>query len=177
MQKSIVPPILGISRETPIIWMSSCLLGNAVRYDGGHKAHRGVKSLAMVFSHYPICPELEMGMAVPRPAMSWFGDRLQENESGLDHTHKIKETVSNILEEHLAPSAIILKSKSPSCGLGSAELPIGFFAEALKLKYPTVPMADENSLETLQQALAFASLIDSSKQLTDHLQSAWNSLA
>ncbi|HEU4431459.1 MAG TPA: DUF523 domain-containing protein, partial [Myxococcota bacterium] len=51
----------------PRVGISSCLLGNAVRWDGGHKRDRVVVDLlAPVVEWVPVCPELELGMGVPR---------------------------------------------------------------------------------------------------------------
>ena len=56
--------------EKPVIGISSCLLGNNVRYDGGHKLDRFLKDVLGEFVEFvPVCPEVECGLPIPREAM------------------------------------------------------------------------------------------------------------
>jgi uncharacterized protein YbbK (DUF523 family) len=71
------------------------LLGNEVRFDGGHKRDRFVTDLLGTFVEWvPICPEVEVGMGTPRPALRLLregGDvRMVEIESGRDHTRAME---------------------------------------------------------------------------------------
>jgi hypothetical protein len=68
------------SEERPIrLGVSSCLLGNEVRFDGGHKRDRFVTGLLGRFVEWvPVCPEVEVGMAKPRPALRLVGDGVLE---------------------------------------------------------------------------------------------------
>ncbi len=78
--------------ERPIrLGVSSCLLGNEVRFDGGHKRDRFVTDLLGRFVEWvPVCPEVEVGMGTPRPALRLVGEgdsvRMVEIKSGRDHT-------------------------------------------------------------------------------------------
>ena len=78
------------------IGISSCLLGNPVRFDGGHKRDRYITdTLGLYFEFVPVCPEVECGLPVPRESMRLVGDpaepRLMSNKSGTDHTDRMLE--------------------------------------------------------------------------------------
>ena len=81
--------------DAPIrVGVSACLLGEKVRYDGGHKRDRFVTDLLGRFVEWvPVCPELEAGMGVPRPPIRLQRDgetlRLVETASGQDHTRRM----------------------------------------------------------------------------------------
>lgn len=174
----IVPSFEGVRRVTQPLWISSCLLGNAVRYDGKDKGQKTIKALAMIFSHYAICPELEMGMGVPRPSIAWYGDKLLENESRRDHTLAAQAVAPALLEQLEAPRAFIFKSKSPSCAIkGLPQREKGFFAQAAMEKYPDVLVVDENDLISLESMLHFAKLFGADQRQLDDLQRAWSFLA
>lgn len=152
MSYSIVPASAPISRERPLLWISACLLGQPVRYDGRDKANQIAIELTKYFDHIAICPELEMGMGVPRPSIAWYNDRLLENDSKKDHTAKSAVAKEFLISNLPAPAGAILKSKSPSCGLINVPDHItqvaraGFFAAAVKEAYPRAGLIDENDL-------------------------------
>jgi uncharacterized protein YbbK (DUF523 family) len=151
--------------EHPIrLGVSSCLLGHAVRYDGGHKRNRWVVEELGAFAEWvPVCPEVEVGMGTPRPPLQLERDgdatRLVEIESRRDHTrdmHRFAETRVRELRR-LDLSGYVLKRGSPSCGL--ARVPLhqregpprpegtGLFAAALLQAFPDLPIEDEERLE------------------------------
>ena len=109
------PLRLGISR---------CLLGDEVRFDGGHKRDN---FLTDVFGRYvewvPVCPEVEAGLGTPREAMRLVGDpqhpRLVTIKSGTDHTRALETMTTNRIEElkNLDLSGYVFKKGSPSCGI------------------------------------------------------------
>jgi uncharacterized protein YbbK (DUF523 family) len=75
--------------------ISSCLLGNLVRYDGGHKHDRFITGTLGAYVEYvPVCPEVECGMPVPREALRLVGDpaepRLVTVHTGKDFTGQMK---------------------------------------------------------------------------------------
>ncbi|MBI1928486.1 DUF523 domain-containing protein [Candidatus Poribacteria bacterium] len=106
------------------IGISACLLGQRVRFDGGHKRDA---FLADVFARYvewvPVCPEVEMGLSTPRESIRLVqhGDDLRfiMPKSGLDHTggmrHYAARRVEELSKENL--SGYVLKKDSPSCGM------------------------------------------------------------
>lgn len=104
-----------------LIGVSSCLLGNKVRFDGGHKHDRYITgTLGNYFDFLPVCPEVECGLSIPRESMRLVGDpenpRLLTNKSATDHTDKMREwammRVVQLASEDLC--GFIFKSKSPS---------------------------------------------------------------
>ena len=102
------------------IGISSCLLGNPVRFDGGHKRDRYITdTLGMYFDFVPVCPEVECGLPVPRESMRLVGDpaspRLIAGKSGADHTERMLDWARKRVER-LAGDGLcgfIFKSKSP----------------------------------------------------------------
>ncbi|WED42731.1 YbgA family protein [Legionella cardiaca] len=145
-----------------IIGISHCLLGMPVRFNGGHKKDDYITDvLAHYFDFYPICPEVESGMGVPRPALHLEGDpkypRLVEAlNPQIDHTAKLQQFCQNRIKDLQHLSGFILKNKSPSCGwknvkiYQSAPLPPkigqGIFANFLEKYYPFLPIEEEGRL-------------------------------
>ena len=106
------------------VGVSACLLGQQVRFDGGHKrAPFLTDTLAGFVEFVPVCPEVELGLGVPRPSLRLVGDpaepRLVERESGADHTDAMgaysRRRVPELALEDLC--GFVLKKDSPSCGL------------------------------------------------------------
>lgn len=150
--------------DSPIrIGISACLLGESVRYDGGHKQDRYLTdTLGKYFEWVPVCPEVELGLGTPRDTM-----RLESKKDGLhlvvprtarDLTNAMqtygKTRVKELAGENLC--GYILKSHSPSCGMegvrvyGSRRTPAftgrGLFAEALFRQFPGLPIEEESRL-------------------------------
>ncbi len=150
--------------EPPIrLGVSSCLLGTEVRFDGGHKRDRFLTDqLADFVEWVPICPEVEVGMGTPRPAMRLVRDgealRLLEVKSGHDHTRSMHAFTQRRVRElrRLDLDGYILKKDSPSCGMTRVKVynptgvarrdGVGLFAEALLRSYPNLPVEDEGRL-------------------------------
>ena len=153
-----------IPNEPIRLGVSSCLLGNEVRFDGGHKRDRFVTDLLGNFVEWvPVCPEVEVGMATPRPAMrlvAWEDSvRMVEIKSGSDHTRAMMKYSAQRVRElkKLDLCGYILKKDSPSCGMtrvkiysGSGGMPNktgrGLYATALMQAYPNLPVEDEGRL-------------------------------
>ncbi|NWF98449.1 MAG: DUF523 and DUF1722 domain-containing protein [Nitrospirae bacterium] len=145
------------------IGVSSCLLGEKVRYDGGHKHDRYITdTLGNFFEYIPVCPEVECGLPVPREAMHLVGDhkspRLITIRTGIDHTEKMLKWIEKKLirlgEENLC--GFIFKSRSPSSGIkdvkiySSSGMPsgkgAGLFGGAFIRTFPNIPVIDEGRL-------------------------------
>jgi len=140
-----------------------CLLGEKVRYDGGHKRDRFLTdTLGEFFEWVPVCPEVEIGMGTPREAIHLIqlGDdiRLVGRESETDHTIAMR-TFARRRVEQLAGSGLcgyILKKDSPSCGLERVRVHHrhgrvtrsgrGLFAAALADRFGNLPIEDEGRL-------------------------------
>jgi uncharacterized protein YbgA (DUF1722 family)/uncharacterized protein YbbK (DUF523 family) len=145
------------------VGVSSCLLGAEVRFDGGHKLDQYVTgTLGRCVEWVPVCPELEIGLGVPREALRLVGDpeapRLVTVKTRLDHTERMLAWSGAKVEElrELELDGYILKSKSPSCGMErvrvytEAGMPSrsgpGLFARALMAALPLIVVEEEGRL-------------------------------
>jgi uncharacterized protein YbgA (DUF1722 family)/uncharacterized protein YbbK (DUF523 family) len=143
--------------------ISACLLGEQVRYDGGHKWDRFLTdTLGKYVEFVPVCPEVECGLGVPREAMRLAGDpqnpSLVTVRTGVDHTarmqHWARTRLMGLEKEGLC--GFIFKSGSPSSGMervkvygptGSpAKTGVGLFARAFMEHFPLLPVEDEGRL-------------------------------
>jgi len=148
------PLRLGISR---------CLLGDEVRFDGGHKRDN---FLTDIFGRYvdwvPVCPEVEAGLGTPREAMRLVGDpaqpRLVTIKSGRDHTQALEMMSATRIEElkELDLSGYVFKKDSPSCGVERVRIyndhgmpsrkGVGIFARVFIEQFPLIPVEEEGRL-------------------------------
>ena len=145
------------------IGVSACLLGQPVRYDGGHKANAFIlETLGPHVSWVPVCPEVEIGLGTPRETLRLVGDAAAPNLiatlSGRDHTTAMRRFAAKRLGQlaALGLHGYILKKDSPSCGMmgvpvyGSSGRPRrrgrGLFAEALAAGLPLLPVEEEGRL-------------------------------
>jgi uncharacterized protein YbbK (DUF523 family)/uncharacterized protein YbgA (DUF1722 family) len=146
--------------EKPNILVSSCLLGNKVRYNGGHTKSDSLLALEPFVNFIPICPEVDMGMPVPRKTLRVVEGELIDSEEvnwtakakAKFHEYKLEIDWDNI-------HGMILMKKSPSCGLervkqyqkGSKqhlEMGQGYFAKRLRENFPHIPYLDSGRLES-----------------------------
>jgi uncharacterized protein YbgA (DUF1722 family)/uncharacterized protein YbbK (DUF523 family) len=143
--------------------ISRCLLGDEVRFDGGHKRDG---FLTDVLGHYvewiPVCPEVEAGLGTPREAMRLIGDphhpRLVTIKSGTDHTGAVEKMTENRIKEleELDLSGYVFKKGSPSCGIERVRIyneqgmpnrnGVGLFARAFIEQFPLIPVEEEGRL-------------------------------
>jgi len=143
--------------------ISTCLLGEPVRYDGGHKWDRFLTgTLGNYVDFVPVCPEVECGLSIPREAMHLVGDpdnpRLVTVRSNVDHTERMlrwaRNRVVELEKEDLC--GFIFKSDSPSSGMervkvygpsGSpARTGVGLFARVFMEHFPLLPVEEEGRL-------------------------------
>ena len=106
----------------PSILVSSCLLGEKVRYNGRDKYDPLVARLGNYFSLIPLCPEVESGLGIPREPMVWVGDKILGQESLKDYTPVLKNFLDPFLKKLPSFYGAVLKSRSPSCGKQSVPL-------------------------------------------------------
>ena len=149
--------------EKPRVGVSACLVGEMVRYDGGHKRNPWIADvLAKHVDLVAVCPEAECGLGVPRERMHLQGDpdapRLLTTFSRIDHTQRMlrwaRKRVRELARKDLC--GFILKAKSPSCGLRGIPVRLepgvwrrrgmGLFARALTERLPLLPVIDEGRL-------------------------------
>jgi uncharacterized protein YbbK (DUF523 family)/uncharacterized protein YbgA (DUF1722 family) len=149
----------------PRIGVSSCLLGQRVRWDGRHKRDAFlVEVLGEHVEWIPVCPEVEAGMGVPREPIRLVGDprspQLLGERSGTDRAAAMRRfaeaRVRALAELDLA--GYVTKSDSPSCGLsrvpvhpaqgggGPRRSGVGAFARVLRARMPLLPIEDEARL-------------------------------
>ena len=151
------------TKQTIKLGISSCLLGNNVRYDGGHKLDQYVlDTFGRIAEWVPICPEVASGMPVPRRPMQLVGDvakpRLITIETRIDRTDELTRWIGIKLREleQAGLRGFVFKARSPSCGVHDTELfsdsgksvgiRAGLFAEAVMSRFPLVPVEDEETL-------------------------------
>ena len=150
--------------DRPRLGISACLLGDQVRFDGGHKRD---PFLAEILSPHVcwvrVCPEVEVGMGTPRETLRLErrdngAIRMVTTRTGIDHTDAMsawaRRRLSGLEREQL--SGYILKTDSPSCGMervkvfGASGIPQpdgrGIFAEALLRRFPNLPVEEEGRL-------------------------------
>lgn len=143
------------------IWVSACLLGNPVRYDGGHKQQAGLAEwLAGWARVIPLCPEVFAGLGTPRPPVQRQqgpdGERLVLADTGTPTAVQLPAACARLIAESEQPTGAILKARSPSCGAGTSPLydlnneiltvGDGVFVQAIRAIYPHLPIADEATL-------------------------------
>jgi len=149
--------------DRPKLGISTCLLGENVRYDGGHKLDRYLKDVVGQFVDWvPVCPEVECGMPTPREALRLVGDpenpRLVTSRTGIDKTEQMltwaKMRLDQLEKENLC--GYVFKSKSPSSGMQGIKVydkngvpskkGVGMFARAFMERFPLMPVEDEGRL-------------------------------
>lgn len=146
--------------------VSSCLLGEKVRFDGGHKRDLFLlKTLGQYVQWVPVCPEVEIGLGTPREAIRLVGEpetpRLVGHKSGNDYTDRMRNW-SHEQVEQLAGMGLhgyIFKRDSPSCGLfrvrvyDENNVPVrsgrGIFAAELVRRLPLLPVEEEGRLHDM----------------------------
>ncbi len=143
--------------------ISTCLLGENVRYDGGHALDRFLKDTLGTYVHYvAVCPEVACGFGIPREAMHLTGDpahpRLVTTCSGVDQTECMEAWARNrVVElEHEKLCGFIFKSNSPSCGMERVtvcdekgeprKIGAGIFARIFREHFPLIPVEEDGRL-------------------------------
>jgi uncharacterized protein YbgA (DUF1722 family)/uncharacterized protein YbbK (DUF523 family) len=149
--------------EKITLGISTCLLGENVRYDGGHKLDRFLTdTLGQYVEYVPVCPEVECGLPVPRESMHLEGDpdspRLMTIRTKQDMTDRMiqwaKKRVVELEKENLC--GFIFKSDSPSSGMERVKVynkkgmpvkkGVGLFARIFMQHFPLLPVEDEGRL-------------------------------
>lgn len=146
------------------IGISSCLLGDKVRFDGGHKRfHFAVDELSNYFEYRQICPEMSIGLSTPRPALRLVkskqnGVRLKySNGQEGDLTENMERFSAEYLSKVSNLSGYIVCKNSPSCGLervrvydstgnGNKKSGIGLFTKQLIKIMPWLPIEEDGRL-------------------------------
>jgi len=149
------------SADRPRVGISTCLLGQNVRYDG-QPAHDQVlqDALGRLVEWVPVCPEVELGLPVPRPPIRLCGDprqpRLLVAETGEDLTRQMEDWARSRVSGFENLAGFVLKCRSPSCGLRRVKVydqrdeyqrvGTGLFARALLERFPDLAVEEDESL-------------------------------
>jgi uncharacterized protein YbbK (DUF523 family) len=162
----------------PRVGVSRCLLGDEVRYDGGHKRDTTlVSTIGSLIEWVPVCPEVEAGMGTPREAIDLVASddgvaaggarvRVLGVKSRTDWTETIATfstaRVSELRRENL--DGYVLKADSPSCGLERVRVHRrdrvsrdgrGLFAQVLVEAFPDLPVEEEGRLRDAEVRARF----------------------
>ena len=144
------------------VGVSSCLLGEEVRYDGGHKLDRYVtRVLGRWFEYVPFCPEALAGLGVPRPPIHLVGDpaaprAVRVDDASVDVTGSLAGVARVVIPEVARLRGYIFKRASPSCGMErvkvhqapgkSPRMGRGLHARAVMEAHPLLPCEEEGRL-------------------------------
>jgi len=148
------------------IGISSCLLGEKVRYDGGHKLDRFlVDVLGEHVQYVGVCPEVEIGMSTPREPIRLVGDaeapRLMNQKGEIDYTDRMLNWADKRLDqlEKEDLCGYVFKTRSPSSGLHRVKvygtdgkvrkIGTGIFARAFTRRFPNLPVEDEGRMNDI----------------------------
>jgi uncharacterized protein YbgA (DUF1722 family)/uncharacterized protein YbbK (DUF523 family) len=153
----------GVAHVRPRLAVSSCLLGQAVRYDGRHKRHEWlVDTLGLCVDFKPLCPEVSIGLGIPREPVYLTGDPEHPRVRAVSHPDR---DITALLqaEGHAVAAALggvagyVFKSRSPSCGLFGVGVQTesgrivrsgqGVYARAIQTACPCLPLEEESRLD------------------------------
>lgn len=170
--------------------VSSCLLGERVRFDGGHKRDAFlVDALGQFVEWMPVCPELESGMGTPREPVRLTRVRgaihLVSVKSGHDHSVSMQRYTLRKLDDIASARlcGFVLKKDSPSCGVDrvkvfhrgrvTAQSGRGVFAAALIDRCPELPVIDEGRLSDRAQRENFIERVFALARLRALFDRSW----
>ncbi|CAM3868605.1 YbgA family protein [Rheinheimera salexigens] len=146
------------------VGISACVLGDKVRFDGGHKASGFCTSVLSDHVDYiPVCPEVAIGMPIPRPAIRLQLDQQEQvhlvrsKDPSIDHTEQMQTFIDKKLPQLSNLSGYIVCAKSPSCGMERVRLfdanghqlgkiGVGIYTRALMQRYPWLPVEEDGRL-------------------------------
>jgi uncharacterized protein YbgA (DUF1722 family)/uncharacterized protein YbbK (DUF523 family) len=143
------------------IGISSCLLGQNVRFDGGHKRDSYITgTLSQYFEFHPFCPEMGIGLGTPRPTLHL--EKIDNavrctgvKDSKVDVTERLRDYAEHQKNLHADLCGYILKKDSPSCGMEKVKIyvndipnrnGVGIYAEEMMRNNPLLPVEEEGRL-------------------------------
>lgn len=173
------------------VGISACVLGDKVRFDGGHKQNRFVIDELAQYMHFkPVCPEVGIGMPVPRPAIRLLQlpsgeERLVDTKNHeIDHTDKMIAFAEKKISQFDDLCGYVVCAKSPTCGMERVKLHIannntvpggavGIYTKTLMAKMPWLPIEEDGRLNdpVLRENFVFRvfALNDFYKSVRDNL--------
>jgi uncharacterized protein YbgA (DUF1722 family)/uncharacterized protein YbbK (DUF523 family) len=184
-----------VTRTSPSpirIGVSACLLGDAVRYDGGHKRNAILVALDPFVEWIKVCPEVECGMGTPREAIQLVDQdgriHLVGVGSGIDHTVTMTSFANRRVAEleQADLCGYVLKSDSPSCGIAgvtihgagasesqSVSSGTGLFAAELLARFPNLPIEEDSGLRDAERRGLFIERVCAYRRLRDLFDRRW----
>ena len=143
------------------IGISSCLLGQNVRFDGGHKRDAYITgTLSQYFEFHPFCPEMGIGLGTPRPTLHL--EKIDNavrctgvKDRAVDVTERLRDYAEHQKNLHADLCGYILKKDSPSCGMEKVKIyvndipnrkGVGIYAEEMMRSNPLLPVEEEGRL-------------------------------
>jgi uncharacterized protein YbgA (DUF1722 family)/uncharacterized protein YbbK (DUF523 family) len=173
------------------IGISACLLGQEVRFDGGHKRDPFLTDVLGQYAEWvPVCPEVEVGMGTPRETLRLVRAgqdvRMVTTRTGVDYTARMngwaRQRVAALVREDL--DGYVLKSDSPSCGMERVKVfrrrgPAtrdgrGLFANVLLTDLPLLPVEEEGRLRDPGLRDNFIERVFAYRRLKDHFARRWS---
>ena len=147
----------------PKIIISKCLEFDACRYDGQLINNKNIKKLKNYINFIPICPEVEIGMGIPRESVKIIKkgnkDILYQEKTGKDFSLKMNSFSKGYINKIENVDGFIFKSKSPSCGVNSTKIysnknhiinkGSGLFSKKIISKFPNHPIEEEQRLNNI----------------------------
>ena len=165
----------------PRVGVSSCLLGQEGRFNGGHKRSRFLTDeLGPYVDWVPYCPEMEIGLGTPRePIRLTTGGRLVNRSGTADHTMAM-----TALPLPVGLDGYVFKAKSPSCGVrgiprytpdgqASGSAGRGLYADRVMASFPLLAVEDEGRLSDAGLREAFVERLFASARLRSLLAGPW----
>ena len=143
------------------VGISSCLLGDEVRYNGGHKRDSYVeRTLGQYFTFHAFCPEVDIGLGVPRKPIRLVRKEdeiacVDIDDPEMDHTEALRDSADRQTDWHGDLCGYILKRASPSCGMERVKVyhngqpqanGVGVYAGRMMENFPELPMEEEGRL-------------------------------
>jgi uncharacterized protein YbgA (DUF1722 family)/uncharacterized protein YbbK (DUF523 family) len=146
------------------IGISACVLGEPVRFDGGHKASTFcLQQLKPLVQFVAVCPEQAIGLGVPRPAIRLQRDAaqniklVQSRDPAIDHTSAMLAYTERLLPQLATLSGYVVCAKSPSCGMERVrmyddagqqlgKIGVGIYTRQLMQRYPWLPVEEDGRL-------------------------------
>jgi uncharacterized protein YbgA (DUF1722 family)/uncharacterized protein YbbK (DUF523 family) len=172
------------------VGISACLLGQEVRFDGGHKRDSFLTDeLGQHVEWVPVCPEVEVGMGTPREPVRLVRDgdraRMITTRTNIDYTDRMnrwgRKRVAALAGEDL--DGYVLKKNSPSCGLMNVKIfngngqasraGRGLFAAVLLEHLPLLPVEEEGRLNDPRLRANFIERLFAYRRLKDHFRGRW----
>jgi len=164
-----------VSNKLPLVGVSACLLGHPVRYDGQHKYSSPIATELIKYCRLlPVCPEIEIGLGVPRAKiqLTQVGTVikvLKKDDPMVDFSDALQKFAIRFIKKNFI-SGLVLQDKSPSCGVGNTKLfsqsgeeiglESGLFAATVKDLVPELVVVRANQLQSQDDIEWFVEILN-----------------